>query len=128
VTHNYFQLLPTKSSILRRPLRRFAYDKGKHDQGSHRGRRIGNGRRGSRHRRRGRGSEWIERFGDGYLPDPVDAEHDDRSVHDDPLDAVQNDPGAELDALGPPLPEHGQRVERGIELGIQIGFRIGVEL
>ena len=67
---------------------------------------------------------------DGYDIDPVNAEHDDHSVHDNhPLDAVQNSPGAELDEpLGPPLPEHGQRVERGIELEIRIGQRIGFEL
>jgi hypothetical protein len=104
------------------------YEQSKHDQGSHCGGRAGNGRRGGRHRRRGRGSEWIGQLGDGYLIDPVDAEHDGHSAHDK-HDPVENDPGAERDAtVGSPLPEHGQRVERGFELEIRLGQRIGIEL
>jgi hypothetical protein len=109
-----------------RPHRR-SDEQGKHDQGGHCGGRAGNGRRGRWHRRRGRGSEWDKRH-DGYDDNPVNAVAD-HSVHDNPRDAVKNEPGAELDeSLGPPVPEHGQRVERGIELEIRIGQRIGFEL
>jgi len=109
-----------------RPHRR-SHEQGKYDQGGHCGGRAGNGRRARRHRRRGRVSEWHKRH-DGHS-DPVNAVAD-HSVHDNhPRDAVKNEPGAELDEpLGPPVPEHGQRVERGIELEIRIGQRIGFEL
>jgi hypothetical protein len=111
-----------------RPHRR-SHEQGKHDQGGHCGGRAGNGRRGRRHRRRGRGSEWNKRH-DGYDNDPVNAVDDHHSVHDNhPVDAVKSEPDAELDeSLGSPLPEYGQRVERGIELEIRIGQRIGFEL
>ncbi len=100
-----------------------SHDKENHAQGSARGGCAGNGRRPRRHRRRGRGSEWIE-HDDGHDSEPAverddghdserAVEHDDHSVHHDA------GPARGID-VRPPLPAHGQRVELGLELGLGV--------